>query len=76
MNKYSLMAKLPRVGERRLEYMTILRENRKDAPPEPCIVTEVNRAHLWYRVRFDSTGFHECYKLPRPKPIRWEGGAR
>ena len=74
MNKYDLMRQLPKVGDRRLEDMTILRERRWDAPPEPCVVTEVNHAHLWYRVKFDRTGWHECYKLPKTKPLYWEVG--
>jgi hypothetical protein len=74
MNKYSLMRQLPKVGERRLEAMTILRERRYDVPPEPCVVIEVNVPHLWYRVRFDRTGWCECYKLPHTKPLSWEVG--
>jgi hypothetical protein len=72
MNKYSLMAQLPKVGDRRLEHMTILRERRYDVPPEPCTVVYVNQAHLWYRVKFDRCDWHECFKLPETKPLSWE----
>ena len=36
------------------------------AKPEPmaCQVVYVNRAHLWYSVRFQAGGFRESYKLP------------
>lgn len=74
MNKYELMKKLPKVGDRRLEPMTILRERRADVPPEPCVVVYVNQDHLWYRVRFLNAGWHECYKLPRTEPLSWEVG--
>lgn len=73
-DKFELMRQLPKVGERRLEIMTILRERRTEAPPEPCTVVEVNAPHLWYRVRFDKTGWHECYKLPKTEPLSWEVG--
>lgn len=74
MTKFSVMEQLPKVGQKRMEKMTIQREGTKDNPPEPCVVVEVNRAHLWYRVRFTRTGFHECYKLPKTKPLSWEVG--
>ena len=74
LTKFDLMAQLPKVGQKRMEKMTIPREGTKDNPMEPCVVLEVNRAHLWYRVRFTRTGFHECYKLPKTKPLSWEVG--
>lgn len=74
MEKYELMRQLPKVGDKRMEEMTILRERRWDAPPEPCTVVYVNHTHLWYRVKFDRTGWCECYKLPHVKPLSWEVG--
>ena len=76
MNKYELMRQLPKVGERRLERRTL--EGKKVdtgyGEPEPCVVVEVNHAHLWYRVKFDSTGWCECFKLPKTEPLSWEVG--
>lgn len=76
MDKYSLMAQLPKVGERRLERRTL--EGKKEdtgyGAPEPCTVVEVNVPHLWYRVKFDNTGWCECFKLPRTEPLNWEVG--
>ena len=74
LTKFDLMAQLPKVGQKRMEKMTILRERQWDVPPEPCVVVEVNHAHLWYRVKFTRTGWCECYKLPRTKPLSWEVG--
>lgn len=74
MTKHSLMRQLPKMGDRRLEPMTILRERRYDEPPEPCTVVYVNHAHLWYRVKFDRCGWYECYKLPRTESQSLEVG--
>ena len=58
---------LPNVGDVRQETLTT--QDKIDAPhPQECVVVEVNRANLWYRVRF-AGGFHECYKVPRVKFI-------
>lgn len=58
-------AMLPKVGDIRMEKPT---EAKAPAgvpvQPKKCQVIEVNRAHLWYRVRFTDYGFTECYKLP------------
>ena len=62
-------SQLPHVGDVRWEspVQNIGASNaHAPAPPERCTVVEVNAAHLWYRVRFDS-GFCECYKVPRLK---------
>lgn len=72
IDKFSLMERLPKVGQKRMERMAVGPEKKGAPPPEPCVVVEVNRAHLWYRVRFIRTGFHECYKLPRTGPLSWE----
>lgn len=79
MNKYSLMRQLPKVGDRRLERRTLEGKNgaadaNRFGDPEPCTVVEVHHAHLWYRVKFDRTGWYECYKLPHVKPLHWEVG--
>lgn len=81
MDKYSLMRQLPKVGDRRMERRTLEGKNsaayiNRCGEPEPCTVVEVNHAHLWYRVKFDSTGWHECYKLPKTKPLSWEVGQK
>ena len=79
MTKYSLMRQLPKVGDRRLERRTLEGKNGaadvcRFGDPEPCTVVEVHHAHLWYRVKFDRTGWYECYKLPHVKPLHWEVG--
>lgn len=54
---------LPKVGDIRMETMTV--SDREDRPaPERCVVEQVNEKRLWYRVRFERTGTCECYKLP------------
>ena len=76
MNKYSLMLQLPKVGDRRKESRTLegKLESTSRGKPEPCTVEFVNHAHLWYMVKFDRSGFRECYKLPDTKPLDWEVG--
>lgn len=68
MLKTKLMEQLPAVGDHRMEVMTVT--DRVDLNlAEPCVVVEVNRDRLWYRVRFDRTGSCECYKLPRARGV-------
>ena len=55
---------LPKVGDIRMEIPTI-QDAVESAGPKKCVVTEVNTAHLWYRVRFEKSGFYECYKVPK-----------
>lgn len=62
---------LPKVGDIRREIPTIPDKVQSPEPRE-CIVVEVNRAHLWYRVRFTGSGFIECYKLPQTGRLAWE----
>ena len=71
INKEHLQDQLPDVGDKRMERRT-LEGKLQVGEPEPCVVVEVNREHLWYRVRFTATGFHECYKLPQTQPLSWE----
>lgn len=60
-----LRAMLPQVGERRLEVMHASTSSQLEPPrAQPCTVVEVNAEHIWYRVRFDTTGLCQCYKLP------------
>ena len=68
-------AMLPRVGDTRWEVPTIPDKN-QDRPAQECEVVEVNAAHLWYRVRFKKSGFTECYKVPRLKPVQQGGPSR
>jgi hypothetical protein len=73
MTPEEMRARLPKVGDRRLDIPTVDETARtivKDnSAPQRYIVIEVNRAHLWYRVRFEN-GFTECYKLPKYKTDR------
>ena len=48
------------------EVPTVLRDKSYSREPQPCVVTYVNRRHLWYEVKFKN-GIRECYKLPRVK---------
>ena len=63
---------LPKVGDTRMEIRTTSDKNAKFTAEE-CEVIEVNRAHLWYRVKFKRTGVIECYKVPKTRPLSWEG---
>jgi hypothetical protein len=67
-------AMLPKVGDIRMEKPTEAKAPGLQAAPMECRVIEVNRAHMWYRVRFTASGFTECYKLPA---VTWQpfGGA-
>ncbi len=71
INKEELRAQLPNVGDKLMERRT-LEGGRHMGELEPCVVVEVNHAHLWYRVRFTRTGFQECIKLPKTEPLPWE----
>ena len=64
-------AQLPRVGDRRMEIPTIADGSGYNEKPQPCVVIEVNEAHLWYIVRFEN-GFRESYKVPRLTTQRGE----
>lgn len=64
-------ALLPKVGDVRMEVLTL--SDRQDmGAPEECVVVEVHPAHLWYRVRFTGSGFYECYKVPQTGRQAWE----
>ncbi len=72
MTKQDARALLPKVGDVRMEVLTI--SDRLDiGDPEECVVVEVHPDHLWYRVRFTATGFYQCYKVPQTKRQKWEG---
>lgn len=71
LDRETVEAMLPKVGDVRMEILNI--SDRSDVgDPQECVVVEVNRAHLWYRVRFTATGFYECYKVPRTRRLPWE----
>lgn len=59
------MNDIPQVGDRRIE--SFIRrgdyKNSEESNPEPCVVTEVHRAHRWYRVYFERLGFYGSYKF-------------
>ena len=58
MKIQDLRKRLPKVGDVRMETMTM--DDRVYAVrPEKCVVVEVNEERLWYRVRTC-----ECYKMP------------
>ena len=63
MEKYEAMALLPKVGDQRMEIMTLPKLPYPKAEARPCTVIQVNRGHRWYRVRFDN-GICEAYKVP------------
>lgn len=71
IDKEELRAQLPNVGDKLMERRT-LEGKLQISDPEPCEVVEVNRDHLWYRVRFLATGWNECIKLPKTEPLPWE----
>lgn len=69
LGRAKLLAMLPKVGEHRMERPTIDENTRTQGSPhqnapQPCVVIEVNRAHLWYTVQFEN-GFRESYKVPK-----------
>lgn len=53
------MIEIPSVGDRRFESFLVrtLHGAYVLSPPEPCVVTYVNRMHRWYEVRFERMGF-------------------
>lgn len=60
-----LQSMLPKVGDRLMKPMARSSTFSTEViAPEPCIVVEVNKEYLWYRVCFDKTGLHQCFKLP------------
>ena len=73
MTKTEAMALLPKVGDILKESPTIIIATAHTSPKRSCVVVEVNPQGLWYRVRFKRTGFYECYKVPRLKPIQTGG---
>ena len=60
--RQELRKMLPKVGDRLIRPMT--RAGTEDLKLYPCVVVEVNVEHYWYRVRFDATGWCQCFKLP------------
>ena len=64
----SLPLPMPRVGDRRMETLTIGGALPGEWPAQPCTVVQVEPMHGWYRVVFDRTGLCECYKVPITDP--------
>ena len=60
----SLPLPMPRVGDRRMETLTIGGAMPGERPAQPCTVVQVEPRRGWYRVVFDNSGFSECYKVP------------
>lgn len=73
MEKHEVLRLLPRVGDVRMEHFTIDKHGgiADVDKPQRCVVVEVNREHMWYRVQFEN-GFTECYKVPK---LSQSGGA-
>lgn len=61
---------LPKVGDVRMEIPYLPHHIAPE--PEKCVVIEVNRDHLYYRVRFTGSGSVECYKVPPTGRLPWE----
>lgn len=66
LTKEEVRAMLPKVGDRRMEVPTILGDKMYNKEPRPCVVTYVNRRHMWYEVKFKD-GTRESFKLPHIK---------
>ena len=75
LSKYMVRRLLPEVGEKRIEMPSygIGAESVRCRQPQECTVVAVHPAHLWYRVRFDASGWHECYKVPQLSSDTSEG---
>lgn len=67
-NPYSremLEQMLPNVGDYLMREPSALNgEARKNIIRKRCVVVEVNREALWYRVQWLDTGYYECFKVP------------
>jgi len=66
----TLRAKLPKLGETRMETPTVDETPGHSVPKKPkmCVVVYVNPEHVWYTVQFND-GTRESYKLPPVKPV-------
>ena len=72
LSREEMEAMLPNVGDIRMERPTIDESTTpkgafRETPARRCVVEEVHREHLWYRVRFENTGLCECYIVPAVK---------
>lgn len=65
MDKEATQALLPEVGDELMRTPNTEKSWGMSNPrPRKCVVEQVNRDHLWYRVRFPDSGLTECYKVP------------
>lgn len=73
MERHEVAHLLPKVGAKLKKAPTIVHPNglSQEARELECEVVEVNRSHLWYRVKFKESGYTECYKVPEDR----QGGA-
>ena len=62
IEKSEARAMLPRVGDRLWRVPSYLKWE-KEAPQRRCVVVQVNRAHLWYLVRYFHDGLYECFRV-------------
>jgi hypothetical protein len=56
---------LPSVGEHLTRPPSALNGDlRKNLIRRRCVVVQVNREALWYRVKWLNAGYYECFKVP------------
>ena len=61
-------AMLPQVGARLWKVPTLHKSlGMTESGLRPCVVTYVNREHLWFEVLFEDYGYAESYKVPELK---------
>ena len=74
-DKEAVRALLPKVGDRLMHTPHLHKSlGIPGARPRWCVVTMVNEEHGWYQVRFEETGFIECFKVPElnAKDVRYK----
>ena len=62
IEKSEARAMLPKVGDRLWRVPSYLKWD-KEAPQRRCVVVQVNRANLWYLVRYFHDGLYECFRV-------------
>ena len=62
-NIEEIRASMPKVGDRMRKSPSWMKDSAEN-PAEPiwCEVVYVNQPHLWYMVKYNGTGFRECFK--------------
>ena len=68
MSLYDARERLPHVGETLYREPVILGYGcASERDLRECVVTYVNRAHLWYEVQFKASGFKQGFKAIEPE---------